>query len=274
MDKNKFDLDLEYRAFEAIAGIDEVGRGCLAGPVVVAALTWSPEKVSKESWFSELNDSKVLRPKQRERLYPFILEHALRIRLAVIANPIIDYLNILRATLHGFELVAPVQDEAIPLLIDGNQKPPTLKYARTAVKGDSRSSAIAGAAVVAKVFRDQLMVGLDRHLPQYHFSAHKGYGTADHKKALAQFGPTAYHRKSFRPVSEFLTQSHDEDGIMLEEVREAGSIDLEQLWSNYSQNYQRYSQAGAKRITQAFHERGLAVLPSSDKLQVASFKQE
>ena len=272
MGVKSFDLDRVYQSFDAITGIDEVGRGCLAGPVVVAALTWSPSKASKEGWFSGLGDSKVLQPKQRDKLYPFILEHAMRIQVAVVANPIIDQLNILRATLHGFELVAPEQNEEIPLLIDGNQKPPTLNYARTAVKGDSRSSAIAGAAVVAKVFRDHLMAGLDRHFPQFQFSRHKGYGTADHKKALAQFGPTAYHRKSFRPVSDFLKETCPEDEVMLATVRRAPRVELEQHWVDYSQTYQSYSRAGAKRITHAFQERGLAVMPTSCKLQVSSLK--
>lgn len=254
-----FAWDAQYATSTAITGIDEVGRGCLAGPVVVAAVTWHPATCARESWFTSLADSKQIDEARRIALYPAILAAASRIRVTVISHILVDYLNILRATLLGFELVAPAVDEAVPLLIDGNQRPVSLPYARTVIKGDSRVSAIAAAAIVAKVTRDELMKEVDRDWPQYGFAQHKGYATAVHRRAIANCGASVYHRKSFRPVRDLLPAATRDDQTMLRLVRTAD--DLPALWGAFLAHYPQYSHRGAQQIVQAFGEQGLALLP-------------
>ena len=261
MKKSRFELDEIHPNARALTGIDEVGRGCLAGPVVVAAVTWKPWHSAVAPCLVKLNDSKQLSAKTREELYPKILACADRIRLAVIAPPVIDRLNILRATLHGFELVAPSFQEGIPLIIDGNQRPISLKWAMTAVKGDARSSPVAAAAIIAKVFRDALMTGLETDFPGYGFAAHKGYATAVHREGITRHGACRHHRKSFRPVKDLVAQEAAADDILPARLAHASEEEAAALWVEFCNRYQNYSHKGARLAMAAFQECGLGLLP-------------
>ncbi|MDJ0836558.1 MAG: ribonuclease HII [Acidobacteriota bacterium] len=265
MTKSRFELDEAFPHAEAITGIDEVGRGCLAGPVVVAAVTWSPASLTDTECLAGLNDSKQLTADVREWLYPRILVSAIRVRLAVIAPPVIDRLNILRATLHGFELTAPPYREEIPLIIDGNQRPASLKWAQTAVKGDARSSAVAAAAVVAKVFRDALMTGLGGAFPGYGFALHKGYATRTHREGLEKLGPMHQHRKSFRPVKDMVPEQAGDDARLPEMVATAAAAEIPRLWAEFNARYHRFSHRGARLAVDAFQRRGAGILPKPDE---------
>ena len=252
MATGQFELDKDFIDFQGITGIDEAGRGCLAGPVVIASVSWTPHEAAGRPWFSELADSKQIDAASREKLYPQIIQYANRVKVAVIGPVLIDYLNILRATLHGFELVAPPPDENMPLLIDGNQKPPSLKYARTVVKGDSRVSAVAAAGIVAKVSRDRLMLHLATRYPQYHFEIHKGYATRKHRDAIKAHGPCNMHRKSFRPIIDFDRESLPADVDLLESSR-----------SILNANYHRFSRAACHTAVAQLTRAGLGILPSA-----------
>ncbi len=179
-----------------VAGVDEAGRGPLAGPLVVAAvilpLDWCP---------AGLNDSKQVPRARREALYVEICAAATACAVAVVSVDDIDRLNILGATHAGMRAVlralAPVPDLA---LIDGNPLPHPPVPARNLVQGDARSASIAAASILAKVTRDRLMALLDTACPGYGFARHNGYGTAEHLEALRRLGPTPHHRRSFAPV--------------------------------------------------------------------------
>lgn len=189
----------DYRSASSgrIAGVDEAGRGPLAGPVVVAAVILDPHHP-----IIGIDDSKALGAAQRERLAPLIRTRALAWCVVEIGVAEIDRLNILHATLAGMARALrgldPCADAA---LIDGNQLPPDLPCsARTIVGGDASEPAIGAASILAKVHRDALMVALDARYPGYGFARHKGYPTAQHLQALRHLGPCAQHRRSFAPV--------------------------------------------------------------------------
>ncbi len=184
------------QGYSRICGVDEAGRGPLAGPVVCAAVILGATSVPEG-----LNDSKALSPKRRERLLNEIRQTS-EIAVAVIEPAEIDRLNILWASLEGMRraVAALGADYA---LIDGNKMPPRLPCPGEAlVKGDARSLSIAAASIVAKVVRDQLMVEADARHPGYGFAGHKGYPTKPHKEALVRLGPSPVHRRSFSPVRE------------------------------------------------------------------------
>jgi len=260
---NQFPMDEGFAAFGSTTGIDEAGRGCLAGPVAIASVNWQVREASRLPWFADLGDSKTLSPGTRERLFPLILSHARRVRIALVSHILIDFLNILRATLYGFELTAPPFDPDAPLLIDGSQKPPSLPWARTVVKGDSRLSAVAAAGVVAKTFRDAFMAKVATDAPGYGFERHKGYATAEHRRALAAMGPSPMHRKSFRPVADMVPERAEEDGDP-GALAVASAADRDRLWERFLQRYHRISPAAGKRWLQAFQARGLRALPGAD----------
>lgn len=194
-------LDFERRARrrgrQVIAGIDEAGRGPLAGPVVAAAVVL-PEQFDLPG----LTDSKQLSPLQRQRLYPLIRQQACGIGVGVASAAEIDHLNILQATLlamrRALGRLSPVPDH---LLIDGITRLPLAVSQETLKQGDSRSLSIAAASVVAKVIRDRIMLSFDRCWPEYGFLRHKGYGTREHRQALDRFGPSQQHRRSFAGVT-------------------------------------------------------------------------
>lgn len=193
-----FEHQARARGFRAVAGIDEAGRGPLAGPVVAAAVIL-PESFDLPG----LTDSKQLSEKARERLYPLIRAQALAVGVGVARAAEIDRVNILQATLRSMERA--IGRLALPadfLLIDGNVPLPLALAQQTLVKGDSRSLSIAAASVVAKVVRDRIMTTYDRLFPGYGFAAHKGYGSLTHRRAIAALGPAPCHRRTFGGVRE------------------------------------------------------------------------
>lgn len=184
-----------------VAGVDEAGRGPLAGPLTVAAVILDPARP-----IAGLNDSKKLSEKRREALYEQIIERALAWRIEIIEVAEIDALNILQATLTGMRrAVAALQPGAEEALIDGNKVPPDMPCpARAIVGGDGLEPAIGAASILAKVCRDRIMQALDQEFPGYGFAVHKGYPTAAHQLALQQHGPCAQHRLSYAPVRKAL----------------------------------------------------------------------
>ncbi|MFT4197096.1 MAG: ribonuclease HII [Pseudoxanthomonas sp.] len=184
------------------AGIDEAGRGPLAGPLTVAAVVFDPGRPR----INGLDDSKVLSAPKRELLYGRIVERALAWHVEVIAVERIDALNIYQATLLGMRLCAQaVAHVAAAVHIDGNRLPADLPMpGKAIVGGDGRDRAIMAASILAKVSRDRLMVALHDAYPQYGFAEHKGYGTPAHLAALAAHGPCPAHRRSFAPVRQTL----------------------------------------------------------------------
>ena len=189
---------------ETIAGVDEAGRGPLAGPVVAAAVIlpkkWIEEGVC-ESLFN-LNDSKKLSAAQRDDFFEILTtEKELQWKVSVIESETIDRINILQATYQAMnQALGSLSMVPDHVLVDG-LRVPSLKYPHTPiVKGDSLSYSIAAASICAKVTRDRLMETYHQKYPQYGFSKHKGYGTAQHRKALIEHGPCPIHRKTFAPV--------------------------------------------------------------------------
>lgn len=180
-----------------VCGVDEAGRGPLAGPVAVAAVILDPRRP-----IEGLGDSKKLSQARREALAPLIRERALAWHLEFVSAADIDRLNILRATLEGMaRAVRALQPQADHALVDGNRLPLGLPCpAQALVKGDAREPAIMAASILAKVGRDQLMVAMESRYPGYGFAVHKGYPTPMHLEALRRLGPCAEHRRSFAPV--------------------------------------------------------------------------
>ena len=179
-----------------VAGVDEAGRGPLAGPVVVAAVVLNPDRP-----IDGLDDSKKLNEKRREELFPLIIERSLAWSVVAIEPAEIDRINILQATLLGMQqAVGQLLPPPSLALIDGNQAPQLDCAVRTIVQGDSLEPAISAASILAKVTRDRLMKKLHFDYPEYGFDRHKGYPTADHLARLARYGPCPIHRRSFAPV--------------------------------------------------------------------------
>jgi ribonuclease HII len=189
------EAELWAQGFRHVAGVDEAGRGPLAGPLVVAAV------ILPREWPAALllDDSKRLTPRARERLFAGIRRHALAWRVRVMPVALIDRVNILRATLQGMaEAVSRLPLRADYVLVDGNRLPPLAPPAEAIVKGDGRCCTIAAASILAKVVRDRLMEVYGRRYPRWGFGRHKGYGTAEHLEALRRWGPSPIHRRSFR----------------------------------------------------------------------------
>ncbi len=183
-----------------IAGVDEVGRGPLAGPVVAAAVILDPQKP-----VNGLLDSKLLNEATREQLDVEIRRHALAFCIAEASVEEIDTINILHASMLAMSrAVAGLAIQPNLALIDGNRCPDVDCPAQAIVKGDQRVQAISAASIIAKVARDRMMVELHKQFPQYGFAGHKGYPTAQHRKAIIEHGVTHLHRRSFRPVREAL----------------------------------------------------------------------
>lgn len=177
-----------------IAGIDEAGRGPLAGPVVAAAVIL-PEDYTNP----RITDSKKLTPKTRETLYVDIYQHAITVGIGIVDAPEIDRLNILGATRLAMGMaVGNLSPSADFLLIDGNASLDTFICQQTIVKGDSASISIAAASIVAKITRDRMMEQYNLDFPEFGFSRHKGYPTRAHREAVRKYGPSPIHRKSFQ----------------------------------------------------------------------------
>ena len=192
-----FEQQAMAEGFDAIAGVDEVGRGPLAGPVVSAA-------VVLPTGFLDLRitDSKRLTPRQRTALYQHIYNHAESIGIGIVDAVEIDRRNILQAALASMAMaVANLSPRPDYLLIDGNFTIASPTAQRAIIKGDSRSISIAAASIVAKVTRDRMMAIYDLQYPQYGFARHKGYPTQAHRQALTRHGCCPIHRRSFRGVA-------------------------------------------------------------------------
>lgn len=195
------DLDLfAPEQFSRIAGVDEVGRGCLAGPVVAAAVILDPNRPIKG-----LRDSKKLSAKKRDELAEEIKEKALAWSVAAMGPEVIDKINILQATLEAMKAAVeklPVEPDFVQ--VDGNKLPKWKWLSEAVVKGDDKVEWISAASIIAKTTRDAYMCKIAKLYPQYGFEHHVGYGTAEHLKALKAYGPTPIHRKTFAPVREVI----------------------------------------------------------------------
>jgi len=193
-------LELKTIGYSLVAGIDEAGRGPLAGPVVAAAVILDPEiKIIG------LNDSKILTKNERERLFPEIMHKAIAVGIGIVDNIIIDKVNILRATLRAMQKAVEGLNPAPEyLLIDGNCRIPDISLKQeTIISGDSKVNSIAAASIIAKVSRDKILDDYHSTYPIYNFLSNKGYGTNEHIKALKEYGPCPIHRYSFSIVSKY-----------------------------------------------------------------------
>ncbi len=191
-----FERALRVDGAQHVAGLDEAGRGCLAGPVVAAAVIL-PDPIPIDG----INDSKKLSPRKREELFTQICVHAVAWSTGLVDSVEIDRINILEAALKAMRLAVddlPVQPDH--LLIDGPHGIDAPIAQTALIQGDSRSVSIAAASIIAKVTRDRMMVAFERDYPAFRFSAHKGYGTAAHLAEIRTHGPTPIHRMTFRGV--------------------------------------------------------------------------
>jgi ribonuclease HII len=181
------------RGYRLIAGVDEAGRGPLAGPVVAAAVIFPPDYLN-----DQINDSKQLSAKKRENLYEVIKNEALSVGIGVIDVDVIDQINILQASILSMrEAVLELKPQPDFLLIDGLNKIQLPLAQKPLIKGDTLSVSIAAASIIAKVSRDRIMEMYHRQFPQYNFLRNKGYGTKDHREAIKEFGMCKIHRRSF-----------------------------------------------------------------------------
>ena len=183
----------KYSDFEFICGIDEAGRGPLAGPVVVGAVI-----LPKDCEILYLNDSKKLSPARREELYDEIMEKAVSVGIGMAGPARIDEINILQATYEAMREAISKLDPSPDLLLNDAVVIPDIPFRQVPIiKGDAKSVSIAAASIIAKVTRDRLMLQYDELFPEYGFARHKGYGSKEHIDAIRRFGPTLIHRKSF-----------------------------------------------------------------------------
>lgn len=187
----------DYGKYRLRAGVDEAGRGPLAGPLVVAAVILADE-------INFVNDSKKLTAKLRSQLFDQIMQQARTVRIKVISSEVIDKMNILQATLFGMnEAISALPVKPEICLIDGNHLPRHCPYpAISIVQGDGKYASIAAASIVAKVTRDRIMEIIHSRYPLYDFKSNKGYPTKTHLDAILHYGICPYHRRSFRPVSQ------------------------------------------------------------------------
>ena len=192
---NMWEIEDSYfeKGIKLICGVDEAGRGPLAGPVCAAAVILPPHVE-----ITGLNDSKKLTDKRRRELFPIIKEQAIAYGIGVASHEEIDEINILQATYLAMErALAQLSVKPELALIDGNRAKDFGLPVETVVKGDSRSASIAAASILAKVTRDDLMLSAAEEYPQYQFDVHKGYGTKAHYSALTEHGPSPIHRMTF-----------------------------------------------------------------------------
>ncbi|MEI3597103.1 MULTISPECIES: ribonuclease HII [unclassified Oceanobacillus] len=196
-----FENEARNSGRKLVAGVDEAGRGPLAGPVVAASVI-----LPQDFKLLGLNDSKQLSEKDRDYFYAIIKEQAISYHIAVISNETIDQMNILEATkLAMYEAVRGLEKQPNHVLIDAVQLPELKMSSEAIIKGDARSVSIAAASVLAKVTRDRLMKEIHNEFPMYDFNSNMGYGTKKHLEGLQSYGISPYHRKSFAPIREFIT---------------------------------------------------------------------
>ncbi len=233
-----------------VGGVDEVGRGPLAGPVVAACAV-----MPLENPISGINDSKQLTPGKRALLDVEIRKRALGIGIGIVEAPEIDRVNIHRATLaamqHAVETCEPARPAA--LLIDAERLDGVELPQVSLVRGDERSYVIACASIVAKVYRDGLMVELHARYPEYHFGENKGYGTPDHMRALERVGPCPLHRRSFAPVAGYALPSLR---LFLQEVNRAHTLEaLQRAGARIRENNADLTDAELEQLRRAYRDR-------------------
>lgn len=203
-DRLLFERELWLQSLSHIAGVDEAGRGPLAGPVVAAAVVLPAHwrESGMDDRLRDLNDSKQLTEAQRENFFAILTTHPeIRFAIAVVDAETIDRINILQATHRAMnEALAKLTPPPQHVLVDGRPVK-TMRFPQTAlVMGDAKSYSIAAASVLAKVTRDRMLLEFDRQFPGYGFAEHKGYGTPQHLAAIARFGACPIHRRSFAPI--------------------------------------------------------------------------
>lgn len=195
----EFETELYNNGINFIAGIDEVGRGPLVGPVVTAAVI-----LPKDFYDERINDSKKLTEKKRELLYDVIMENAISVGIGISSEDVIDEINILNATKRAMlEAVNNLSVKPEHLLIDAVKLDTDIPQT-SIIKGDAKSESIAAASIIAKVTRDRMMVELDKLHPEYDFKHNKGYGTKKHIEAIRKYGIIKEHRKTFAPCDEYV----------------------------------------------------------------------
>lgn len=188
IEKTYWDQGIQY-----VAGVDEAGRGPLAGPVVAAAVIFPPHV-----FIEEVDDSKKLSPGQREIAFDLIHKKALSIGAGIISETEIDRINILQATLKAMQCaVSDLSQSPEFIIVDGNRTPEWLWKSMPLIKGDSLCHSVAAASIIAKVIRDRIMIDLDKRFPEYQFASHKGYATKTHRAAILKYGISPVHRKTF-----------------------------------------------------------------------------
>ncbi len=200
MDLYQYEKQLWNNGIDYVAGMDEVGRGPLIGPVVTACVI-----LPKDFVLEGLTDSKKLSEKKREEFYDYIVEHALSIGIGMMDEKVIDEVNIYEATkLAMYQAVANNKIKPQHILIDAMKLEKLEMPSTSIIKGDAKSISIAAASVIAKVTRDRMMIELDRKYPMYGFKSHKGYPTKKHIEAIQKYGLIDGYRKTFKPISEMI----------------------------------------------------------------------
>ncbi len=197
-----FENHYQKKGYKYIVGVDEAGRGPLAGPVVAAAVIFPPGFES-----TDINDSKKIPEPKREELYDFIFKTAITVGVGIVYEREIEEINILQAALKAMRVALIDLDETPDfILVDGNKKINTLIPQKTITKGDSKSVSIGAASIIAKVTRDRIMYQHHRTYPYYNFKNHKGYATKAHIEAIKEHGITKIHRRTFSPIKEMLNE--------------------------------------------------------------------
>jgi ribonuclease HII len=192
----EYENEFRRKGYSKILGIDEAGRGPLAGPLVVAGVI-----LPEDFYNDEINDSKQLSDKKRRELYQVIMDNAIEVKVNIVDVETIDRLNILRATKEGMEeIVKLVGNNCDAVFVDAVKLDGVDKPVLSLIKGDALSVSIAAASIIAKVTRDDIMLELDKEYPMYDFKKNKGYGTKNHLLALDRYGVTKHHRMSYAPV--------------------------------------------------------------------------
>jgi ribonuclease HII len=202
-DTYSLERSLKQKGYQSVGGLDEVGRGPLAGPVVAACVI-----LDEKCDYTAFVDSKIVDAKNRSRLYLELQNNGAKIGVGIVSETDIDRYNILQASLLAMKkaiVALPIQPDF--LLVDGNQPIPTTIPQQTLIKGESKSASIAAASIVAKVVRDELMDQYHLQYPEYNFKQNKGYATLEHRLAINIHGPCIIHRQTFKCVKEFITKT-------------------------------------------------------------------
>jgi len=203
-----FERELRLKGYKCVAGVDEVGRGPLAGPVVAACVS-----LPKNCPATLFLDSKKTTQKQRVTLFELLQEQKSAIGVGIVSHATVDTINILQASLLAMKLATYHHARSFQkpdfILVDGKHEFPIETPQLPLIKGENKSASIAAASIVAKLYRDRLMDYLDKFFPHYNFRNNKGYPTKQHRRAIADYGPSAYHRLTFKGVREFVSKPYN-----------------------------------------------------------------